>query len=164
MRRLIILLFLVIMLPLSALDFDFYGYFENQTSLTLQKNPDFQSYNKLRLDLNKDISSSFTLNSNLVFQTYHGLKTINLLDYIPSETVNNYSQQVGISVSDLADSFSDTYNDEYFLDNAYLSIYKNISTCESASSRSPWEAVMPGILPTFIIRRTSSIQLMRNEE
>ena len=124
MRLFCLLLIIAILIPLSALDFDFYGYFENQTSLTLQKNPDFQSYNKLRLDLNKDFSSSITLNSDLVFQTYHGLKSINLLDYIPSKTVEDYSQQVGTSTSDLVDNFTDTYKDEYFLDNAFVSIYK----------------------------------------
>ncbi|MCF7912080.1 MAG: hypothetical protein K9M99_06110 [Candidatus Cloacimonetes bacterium] len=124
MKYILLLSLLVILIPLAAIDFDFYGYYENQTSLTLQNESQFQSYNKLRLDFDKDISSAFTINSDLVFQTYHGLRTINLLDYIPSQSVSDYSQQVGISIDDLASSFSDSYNDEYFLDNAFLSIYK----------------------------------------
>ncbi|MDP8322155.1 MAG: hypothetical protein RAO94_07385 [Candidatus Stygibacter australis] len=124
MKLVIFIITLLSIVSLSALEFDLFGYYENLSSLTLQENPEFQSYNKLRLDLNKEYSTSITFNSNLVFQTYHGLKSINLLDYIPSETVAEYAQQIGIPVADLSERFTDSYEDEFFLENAYLSIYK----------------------------------------
>ncbi|MDP8221606.1 MAG: hypothetical protein P9X26_09680 [Candidatus Stygibacter frigidus] len=124
MKFILLIILLISVISLSAMEFDFFGYYEHQSSLTFRGNPEFQAYNKLRLDLNKDYSSSITFNSNLVFQTYHGFKSINLLDYIPSETVANYAQQIGTPVADLAEGFTDSYEDEIFLDNAYLSIYE----------------------------------------
>ncbi|MCD4819975.1 MAG: hypothetical protein K8S23_14925 [Candidatus Cloacimonetes bacterium] len=125
MKYFILIIMLIITTPsVFAIEFDLFGYYENQTTSVLNNKPDFLSYNKLRLDFAKEISSDISFNSNLVFQTYHGKTSICLLDYLTNELLNSYSQEIGISIDDLKQSYTIKSEDEIFLDNAFLSLYQ----------------------------------------
>ena len=122
-------LFLVILLVITAtsifaIEFDLFGYYENQTSSTVNNTPDFLSYNKLRLDFDKNISDDISLNSNIVFQTYHGMTFVSILDYLPKELLADYSLETGISIDSLKENYTFSSEDEIFLDNAFLSLYQ----------------------------------------
>jgi len=125
MKHLILIGLLIIMAKtVFAIEFDLYGYYENQTTSTLDTDPDFLSYNKLRLDFAKDISDDISFNSNIVFQTNHGKTLVNLLDYLPSDLVADYSLQIGIPIDILKENYVTNIEDEVFLDNAFLSLYQ----------------------------------------
>jgi len=125
MKRLFLVILLIITATsIFALEFDFFGYYENQTSSTLNNTPDFLSYNKLRLDFDKNISDDISFNSNIVFQTYHGITSVSILDYLPKELLTDYSLETGIPIDELKGNYTYNSEDEIFLDNAFISLYQ----------------------------------------
>lgn len=109
---------------LSATTIDITGYYENQTTTELNDNTaNFQIYNKLRLDFNKEISKKITFNSDVIFQTYHGVTEIVMLNYIPEKILSDYSQATGISIDSLKENSIVKLKNEVLLDNAFLSLY-----------------------------------------
>ena len=124
MKQFLLLLLIITATSVFAVEFDIFGYYENQTSSALKNNPDFFTYNKLRLDFAKEISPDISFNSNIVFQTYHGMTSVSLLDYLPKELLADYLQETGMPINDLKKEYVINSKDEMFLDNAFLSLYQ----------------------------------------
>ncbi len=92
------------------------GYFENQLSGNEMDNRFYlQNYNKLRLEIvtttkESDTDDSFAdLNIAMIGQTFHGLKSIQTLDYIPEKFSN-------LIVSSDRDSYIFSFADDFRLE------------------------------------------------
>ena len=123
-KYILVLMMSFITLLNFAFELDIFGYYENQTSMEFVDNEtNFLTYNKFRLDFNKDIAEDITFNSNIVFNNYNGAKEINLLNYFPDKVVTDYLNQTEMSISDIANDYQIKMEDDIILDNVYLSIY-----------------------------------------
>lgn len=115
-------------------DLRFSGYFENQGYLRYSKSDEKFSlldYNKLRIDLNANISSRLTFNADVIFMTYHGTTSYNLREFLPasiSETIPDY----------MADSLQMSLEDDYYLNDAYLTIYLDWVSIRIGKQQIPW--------------------------
>jgi hypothetical protein len=140
-----ILVFLLIFANLPALSADdekpegdegiqWSGYFENQGFLRYSKSQEKLSlldYNKLRLDIKTGISSSLTFNADIIFMTYHGATNFNLLEFLPASiasTVPDY----------MKDSLITSMEDNYYLNDAYLTIYLDWASIRIGKQQIPW--------------------------
>jgi len=95
---------------------DIFGYFETQIMGTQLDNKVYQLFsNKLRLDLRSDISEQVTFAANVNFITYHGKKEWYILDFLPDKVTGSISDE-------LYPVFKLNFEDEIFLDNAYLKL------------------------------------------
>ena len=95
---------------------DIYGYFETQFMGTQLDNKVYQLFsNKLRLDLRSDISEKVTFAANVNFITYHGKKEWYVLDFLPGQVTRSIPDE-------LYPVFKLSFEDEIFLDNAYLKL------------------------------------------
>jgi hypothetical protein len=95
------------------------GYFENQGFLRYSKSREkltLLDYNKLRLDIKTEVSSNLTFNADIIFMTYHGTTTYNLLEFLPSSIASTVQDN-------MADRFAASLEDTYYLNDAYLTIY-----------------------------------------
>ena len=95
---------------------DIYGYFETQIMGTQLDEKVYQLFsNKLRLDLRSDISDKATFAANVNFITYHGKTEWYILDFLPENVTGSVPEE-------LYPVFKLTFEDEIFLDNAYLKL------------------------------------------
>jgi len=110
------------------------GYFENQGFLRYSKSQEkltLLDYNKLRLDIKTEVSSSLTFNADIVFMTYHGATAFDLLEFLPASiasTVPDY----------MADNFNIFLEDTYYLNDAYLTIYLDGLSVRIGKQQIPW--------------------------
>ena len=115
------------------------GYFEHQLfPQVLGTTVQFQDYNKLRLDLSATVGDRLSFNGDFIFQTYHGVKRFNSLDFLPDNVVEAYAERLGASVESLRPQFVFEYADELFLDNAYLTYYGDAVNVRVGKQQLPW--------------------------
>jgi hypothetical protein len=116
---------------------EFSGYYENQ--FYPQQTGDevlLQDYNKLRLDILSDISDEIVLRGDIVFQSYHGARTMNALDFIPVKLVAaTLGQPVPAEMRALFDIRNE---DRVFVDNLFLSVYTDFGTLRIGKQQIPW--------------------------
>ena len=94
----------------------FFGYFEPQIAgfLINGKLQQIQT-NKLRIDLEADVSDKIKFKANYDYITYHGQTEFDILDYLHS----SIKESVPVSMQDL---YILPFNDRNFLDNIFLKI------------------------------------------
>ncbi|MBU1099365.1 MAG: hypothetical protein KKA84_03090 [Bacteroidetes bacterium] len=118
---------------------EFSGYFENQ--LFPQKIGNewkITDYNKLRLNLNSEISEKVSFSANYIYKTYHGNTSFNMIDFMPGRLVNSYASFLGVNQDSLRPLFEIEQKDENFLDNAYVTIYTKLFTIRVGKQQLPW--------------------------
>lgn len=144
---------LIVLLPFTLIcqNLDISGYFENQFfPLLLDHKSDrqniteklfLQDYNKLRLDLNSEVTENVHFSGDIVLQTYHGVIQLNLLDFIPVKVADQYLNSLGFGPADW-DIFYAALNmpneDQYFLDNAHLTYYSKYLNIRIGKQQLPW--------------------------
>ena len=106
------------------------GYFENQLMGQEQRGDYFLiDYNKLRIDMNAKIDKHFSFAGNVNFKIYHGKTELNVLDYLPKTTVNNYynylSSNLNFTPEMVRPNFDYNMQNDITLDNVYLSYYSD---------------------------------------
>jgi len=90
------------------------GYFEPQWSgFELKGSFHQMGSNKLRIDLEADISDEVKFGANFDYITYHGETSYNALDYLPERIAS-------LVPKSLRHLYTFSYKDRNFLDNAYL--------------------------------------------
>jgi hypothetical protein len=95
---------------------EIFGYFESQFSGTSLKGEFFQLFtNKLRVDLQSDVSDRVTVGANFDYITYNGKTEWNILDFL----VSDLTTDVPIALRQL---YSFRFSDEIFLDNAFVKL------------------------------------------
>lgn len=110
------------------------GYFENQGFLRYsksQENLTLLDYNKLRLDIKTEVSSSLTFNADIIFMTYHGTTTYDLLEFLPASIASTVPDN-------MTDSFLTSLEDTYYLNDAYLTIYLEGLSVRIGKQQIPW--------------------------
>jgi len=122
---------------------NFSGYFENQFLGQEQRGDYFlMDYNKLRLDMNARVDEHFSFAGNVNFTTNHGKTTLNILDYIPESTVNEYydflEANMGLTPEQVRPQFEYIMENEIFLDNVYLSYYSKYFNVRVGKQQLPW--------------------------
>lgn len=112
----------------------FSGYFENQGYFRYNKNNEKFSildYNKLRLDIQSNISEKVTFNADLILMTYHGNTNFNVLDFLP--------ESIKASVPEyLSDRFVTSLEDTYFVNDAYITLYLEGLSIRIGKQQIPW--------------------------
>ncbi len=120
--------------PLPAQELEISGYFENQ--FFPQKMGDglkLQDYNKLRLDLSTEISDNLSFNTDFIYRTFHGMTSINLLDFLP--------EKLSRGLVALPREYTTIEQpDENYLDNAYLTFYSERMNVRLGKQQLPWGA------------------------
>lgn len=120
----IVLLFCFYSIHAQDKELELGAYFENQMLVQeYNENAIVSDYNKVRLDIHTDWQENLSFNADLIVQSYHGKTEFNLLDFIPSEVTSLYSAQTNLPLDSLMSAFSFSYENDCFLDNAYLSYY-----------------------------------------
>jgi hypothetical protein len=145
-RYFIILLFLICAVDLSMAqtgdslvnNLKLSGYYENAFQVLDKKDDILLDYNKLRLNMDAKIDENFSFNSDVIFTTYHGTTTINFLDYIPGKVTDAYLASIGQSKDMVGELFKYTYEDQIFLDNAYVSYYSDHFNFRIGKQQLPW--------------------------
>ena len=99
---------------------ELFGYYESQLMGTQLKSDFYQLYsNKLRVDLQADLSDNVSFAANYTYITYHGKTTWNILDFLASDVT---AEIPGI----LRQVYVLPFADRNYLDNAYLKLaFKN---------------------------------------
>jgi len=98
------------------------GYFEPQLSFMDFKDSYRQlNSNKLRIDLQAQMSDDISFTGNFNYMNYNGHKEWNMLDFIPDRLTSTIPL-------DSRYLYSFEYKDENKLDNAYLRMYSSIFT------------------------------------
>ncbi|KPJ60821.1 MAG: hypothetical protein AMJ46_05005 [Latescibacteria bacterium DG_63] len=96
------------------------GYFEPQFTITVLDDEVLElNSNKVRVDLNSEISDGVTFTGNLNFIDYNGLTTWDLLDFLPDNLVARLPEHS-------LPQYSLNYQDEWKLDNAYLRLRSGV--------------------------------------
>ena len=114
------------------------GYYENAFMVQEKEDVFLVDYNKLRVDLNAKLSEQFSFNADVILKTYHGTTTINVLDYIPEQVVNNYFDSIGLPREEVESLFYYSYLNEIFLDNVFISYYSNNLNVRIGKQQLPW--------------------------
>jgi len=95
---------------------EIFGYFESQFSGTSLKGEFFQLFtNKLRIDLQSDVSDRVSVGANFDFITYNGKTDWNILDFLVSDITTDVPAA-------LRQLYSFRFSDEIFLDNAFVKL------------------------------------------
>jgi len=151
MKRIFILLLVILSLTIAQAQSDstilnklkWSGYFENQLMGQEQRGDYFLiDYNKLRLDMNAKVDKHFSFTGNVNFKTYHGKTTLNVLDYLPESTVNDYydflETNIGLTPEEVRPQFENTMINDITLDNAYVSYYSKYFNVRVGKQQLPW--------------------------
>jgi hypothetical protein len=110
------------------------GYFEPQYSGIVLSDKYYQlNSNKIRVDLEKELSDQVSLAANFNYITYHGKTSWNIVDYLPDTITrsllhiqkNNLKFQFGDMVQSVGPMFFHR-PERFYLDNAYIKLaFKN---------------------------------------
>jgi len=141
LRKIICVLFFLISFAASVMgqELAFSGYYENQLTVQALRDETFlQDYNKLRLDLSAKIGENVSFNGDYVYQIFHGKTEFNAFDFIPDSVIEDYADEIGASEDSLRPEFEFEYEDENFLDNAYVTIYLEAATIRVGKQQLPW--------------------------
>jgi hypothetical protein len=95
-------------------------------------------YNKLRIDLRAEADDNLDFAADVIFQTYHGRRKLNAFDFIPERIVSKYAAELGVSVADLEPDFAIPFEDEIFIDNAYVTYYSRRFNGRVGKQQLPW--------------------------
>ncbi len=135
----VVMLTVLLAVGVRGQELEFSGYYENQLTVQeLQDETFFQDYNKLRLDLSAEVSENVSFNGDYVYQTFHGETEFNAFDFIPDSVIDAYVDEMGIPEDSLRPDFGFEYEDENFLDNAYVTIYLQTVTVRVGKQQLPW--------------------------
>lgn len=115
------------------------GYFEPQFSGIVLKDNYYQLYsNKLRVDLEKELSDRVSIAANFNYITYHGKTSWNIVDYLPDNIVaplsNQHKNYMKFQFGDMVQSVGPMFvhrPERFYLDNAYIKLgfkYADITT------------------------------------
>jgi len=110
------------------------GYFENQAFFQYRKNSDdigILDYNKLRIDMSFKASQSVTFNADIIFSTYHGATSFNLVNYLPENIYNQIPQE-------MLPFLTLDFEDDYYVNDAYLSLYLDGLSIRIGKQQLPW--------------------------
>ncbi len=134
-----ILILMTITFPVHAQELEITGYYENQFFPQKIKN-DFvlQDYNKIRLDLSAQIAENVTFTGDYIYRTYHGKTTYNAFDFIPRSVISQYADFRNEIADSLRPAFDFEFQNENFLDNAYVSIYTKHANIRVGKQQLPW--------------------------
>jgi hypothetical protein len=115
------------------------GYFENQLLIQEYDNTaTISDYNKLLIDLNTKWSDNLSFNADFILKSYHGKTEYNLFDFIPSNVTEAYAAQMGSEVDSLKPLFGFNYENEFSLNNAYVSFYSKHFNLRVGKQQLPW--------------------------
>ncbi len=115
------------------------GYFENQLLVQeYNKNAMTTDYNKLRVDIHNDWNENLSFNADFILKSYHGKTEFNLLDFMPSALTESYAIQMNQEADSLKPAFGFAYQNEYFLDNVYVSFYSKHFNLRVGKQQLPW--------------------------
>ncbi len=115
MKRLWLIPLLSFIPPLHAQEnVNLFGYFESQYTGAFFKSSYYQLYtNKLRLDIEADLSEKVKIGANVNIITYHGKTQWSIPDLLPDKITQQIDPQ-------LAPYYIYPFSDRQYLDNAYL--------------------------------------------
>ncbi len=91
---------------------DIFGYFEPEYAGIYQDNYYQFLYNKLRVDLKSTAVKNTEFGANVIFLLYYGKTNWNVIDFLPDDIVNTVPPEMW-------PLFELTYQDTFYLDNAY---------------------------------------------
>lgn len=125
LKRSIITIFMFALLfpvnQAAAQDLDVFGYFEPQMMGAKLGSEFYQlGSNKLRVDLQSRISDRVSFGANFDYITYHGRRQWDVLDFLPEKARSD--AVVGSFMGVELNPYLLTYEDQHFLDNAYLKL------------------------------------------
>ncbi len=110
------------------------GYFENQAFVQYSNITEellFTDYNKLRLDMGFEVSRSLTFNADIIFRTYHGTTSYDILDFLP--------EAIGSQIpGELAPQLVFAFEDDYYINDAYITLYLDGLTIRVGKQQLPW--------------------------
>lgn len=110
------------------------GYFENQVFFEFMpegKDLILLDYNKLRLDMAYEVSSSLTFNADIIFRTYHGTTSFNVVDFIPKD--------YGFEIPPEFEQFLVfNFEDNYYINDAYVTFYLGQTLIRIGKQQLPW--------------------------
>ncbi len=123
----------------SAQSLSVTGYFENQlTPQQIGGKLRWQEYNKVRFDFSSEINDNLTFHGNYNIRVFHGATQFNALDFIPESVVAPFLESAGIPMSALLPELDFSFEDESFLDNAYVSFYGDHFNFRVGKQQLPW--------------------------
>jgi len=114
------------------------GYYENAFQILDKNGILLQDYNKLRLNFDAKIDNNFSFSSNVIFTTFHGATTISVLDFLPTEVVDDYLDAIGQPIEAVAPLFDVNFENQIFLDNVYASYYSRRFNLRVGRQQLPW--------------------------
>jgi len=79
--------------------------------------------NRLRVNLASEVGPSVSFSGDCLFQTFHGARTMNALDYIPVAVVDAFAAEVQTPVATLRPLLEAEMTDGAILDNAHVTVY-----------------------------------------
>lgn len=91
---------------------DIFGYYEPEYAGIYQDNYYQFLYNKLRVDLKSTAVKHTEFGANVIFLLYYGKTNWNVVDFLPDDIVNTVPPE-------MRPLFELTYQDTFYLDNAY---------------------------------------------
>jgi hypothetical protein len=115
MRKLLILF--IILMPAGQIAIaqdmvDIFGYYETQYMGTALDQEYLALYsNKLRIDMNSDVSDNISFTANFNYITYHGKTQWNILDFLPERVISDIP-------AEMRGFYILPFDDQNFLDNA----------------------------------------------
>jgi hypothetical protein len=110
------------------------GYFENQAFLQYRKDADdiaILDYNKLRIDMSFKASKTVTFNADIIFSTYHGATSFNLVNYLPENIFDQIPQEI-------APYLTLDFEDDFYVNDAYLTVYLKGLSIRVGKQQIPW--------------------------
>ena len=118
---------------------DLSGYYENEMLIQEYADDAFiNDYNKLRIDLHNEWNKNLSVNADFILKSYHGKTDFNFFDFMPTRVVESYSQQMNVSIDSLKPAFGFSYENEFFLDNAFVSFYTKHLNVRIGKQQLPW--------------------------
>ena len=128
MKKITCIFILFIMTTAWSGDLDINGYYEPQLSMMHVADTTWNlAANKLRVDMNKDLSDQVSFGANFDYITYHGKTQWRILDYLPDRVTAPlpaaYGDQLVFNFGDMVQNIGPMYvarPDRIFLDNAWV--------------------------------------------
>lgn len=120
-QTILFLLFFPLSITIAQSEVWVFGYFESQFMGAEIKKKFIQMYtNKLRVDLEGNLSNKISFGANFDFITYHGYTSWNILDYLP-ESVAAEAVRINF-LGNQINPYRMEFSEKKFLDNAYINM------------------------------------------
>lgn len=135
----VLLLVFGLALPVNAQVIQFGGYLEHQLfPQKVRGDLSMLEYSKLRIDARADPTSWLSFTGDVVGQINHGNARFNGLDLIPESVAVSYAMRQNRSINELRPDFDYRLADEYYLDNAFASVFLGRSTVRIGRQQLTW--------------------------